>query len=252
MGDDLRRPDDRARRSIPRATPVPRRRVARCSSGVTALAGGGLGTILEGCAGPPVPVRAGHRPGHPRPGHAGRGPVHRGPGRHGDGRVHLAGQEGLRRDHRLRPALHARPVLLPLGPDRARFLCDCHDGQFALDGTVLAGKPPRPPWSSRSTSPAAVVEVDVPGNFETPKESLPGVAGRASRAVRPLAYASARAMGAGGYRIPRCASAPPCIALLSPDGWERDPRARDDCRRSVSLIPPAKEYRCHSCPGSRP
>ena len=29
-------------------------------------------------------------------------------------------------------------------PDEGRFVCACHEGAFALDGTVLEGPPPRP------------------------------------------------------------------------------------------------------------
>lgn len=29
-------------------------------------------------------------------------------------------------------------------PDRQRFICPCHEGEFAPDGTVLAGPPPAP------------------------------------------------------------------------------------------------------------
>jgi Rieske Fe-S protein len=54
-----------------------------------------------------------------------------------------------------------------------RFKCACHDGQFALDGAVLAGPPPRPlnRWPNRVVGDT--IEVDVPANFEAPKESLP-------------------------------------------------------------------------------
>jgi nitrite reductase/ring-hydroxylating ferredoxin subunit len=53
-----------------------------------------------------------------------------------------------------------------------RFNCACHDGRFALDGAVLAGPPPRPldRWPVRET--ATGIELDVPGNFVTPRESL--------------------------------------------------------------------------------
>ena len=54
-----------------------------------------------------------------------------------------------------------------------RFPCGCHNGQFALDGTVLAGPPPRPLGRFPVRQVGNVIEVDVPGDFRTPKESLP-------------------------------------------------------------------------------
>ncbi len=54
----------------------------------------------------------------------------------------------------------------------SRFKCNCHGGQFALDGTVLAGPPPKPLNKFPVTQTGSVVTVSVPGDFATPKESL--------------------------------------------------------------------------------
>ncbi len=54
----------------------------------------------------------------------------------------------------------------------AKFKCNCHGGEFALDGTVLAGPPPRPLNRFPVKDMGAVVTVEVPGDFVAPKESL--------------------------------------------------------------------------------
>jgi Rieske Fe-S protein len=54
-----------------------------------------------------------------------------------------------------------------------RFKCNCHGGQFALDGKVLTGPPPRPLNRFPLTDTGGVLTVDVPGDFVAPKESLP-------------------------------------------------------------------------------
>jgi Rieske Fe-S protein len=56
--------------------------------------------------------------------------------------------------------------------DARRFKCQCHDGSFALDGTVLAGPPPRPLDRFPARVIGDVIELDVPASFVTPKESL--------------------------------------------------------------------------------
>ena len=53
-----------------------------------------------------------------------------------------------------------------------KFKCNCHGGEFALDGSVLAGPPPRPLNRLPVHDSAGVVTVDVPGDFVTPHESL--------------------------------------------------------------------------------
>jgi len=56
--------------------------------------------------------------------------------------------------------------------DAARFLCTCHGGEFAPDGTVLAGPPQRPLAKFPVNTVGAVLSVGVPGDFATPKESV--------------------------------------------------------------------------------
>jgi Rieske Fe-S protein len=53
-----------------------------------------------------------------------------------------------------------------------RFKCNCHGGEFALDGTVLAGPPPKPLSKLSIKDTGGVVTVEVPGDFVTPRESL--------------------------------------------------------------------------------
>ncbi|MFN8630578.1 MAG: Rieske 2Fe-2S domain-containing protein [Chloroflexota bacterium] len=51
--------------------------------------------------------------------------------------------------------------------------CNCHGGEYALDGTVLAGPPPKPLVKFALKDTGGVVTVDVPGDFVAPRESLP-------------------------------------------------------------------------------
>jgi Rieske Fe-S protein len=53
-----------------------------------------------------------------------------------------------------------------------KFKCNCHGGEFAKDGTVLAGPPPKPLNKFPLTSSGGVVTVSVPGDFAVPRESL--------------------------------------------------------------------------------
>jgi cytochrome b6-f complex iron-sulfur subunit len=175
MGDDIRRAATAPATTPafdPRATPVPRRRVLLLI-GVTALAGASLATILEGCAGPPVPVELDIDPDTIVPGTPVEVPF----------TVDLGGNavagsawlvkkssgEIIAFDPRCTHALCG----YAWDGGVSRFLCKCHDGQFALDGTVLSGKPPKPLLELPVHVTGAVVEVDVPSNFQTPKESLP-------------------------------------------------------------------------------
>ena len=50
-----------------------------------------------------------------------------------------------------------------------RFACLCHEGFFALDGSVVSGPPPRPldRFSVRQTDGA--IELEVPADFSTPR-----------------------------------------------------------------------------------
>ena len=53
-----------------------------------------------------------------------------------------------------------------------KFRCNCHGGEFALDGTVISGPPPKPLNKFTLTDTGGVVTVDVPGDFIAPRESL--------------------------------------------------------------------------------
>lgn len=158
----------------PHATPVPRRRVLLLIGLGSLAASGGLGAILAGCAGPPVPVELDVNPDDLVPGTptevrftvtiAGRA---------------LAGSAWLVKRKTDGEIIAFDPrcthALCTYGwnQDAARFMCHCHDGQFALDGTVLAGKPTRPLDRFPVHVTGATIEVDVPASFETPRESLP-------------------------------------------------------------------------------
>jgi len=53
-----------------------------------------------------------------------------------------------------------------------KFECYCHEGTFALDGSVLGGPPPRPLRTFPLRLVGDVIELDVPGDFRTPSRSL--------------------------------------------------------------------------------
>jgi Rieske Fe-S protein len=156
----------------PRATPVPRRRVL-VLIGLSALAAGSLGTVLEGCAGPPVPVELDIDPDTLVPGVPTEVPFTVQLGSKAViGSAWLVKRSSgdiIAYDPRCTHGLCSYAWDGGVG----RFLCRCHDGQFALDGTVLAGKPAKPLVQLPVRITGGTVEVDVPGNFETPKESLP-------------------------------------------------------------------------------
>jgi succinate dehydrogenase / fumarate reductase, iron-sulfur subunit len=56
-------------------------------------------------------------------------------------------------------------------PDSRQFDCLCHQAAFAVDGTVLYGPPPRPldRWALRETD--GVLEVEVTGSIEPPRDA---------------------------------------------------------------------------------
>jgi Rieske Fe-S protein len=56
--------------------------------------------------------------------------------------------------------------------DASRFNCNCHGGEFALDGTVLAGPPPRPLRTFPITVTGNVLTIEVPADFQAPRASL--------------------------------------------------------------------------------
>ena len=53
-----------------------------------------------------------------------------------------------------------------------KFKCNCHGGEFALDGTVISGPPPKPLNKFTVKDTGGVVTVDVAGDFIAPRESL--------------------------------------------------------------------------------
>jgi cytochrome b6-f complex iron-sulfur subunit len=142
--------------------------------GASALAAGSLGTLLEGCASPPVPVELDIDPDTLVPGTptAVEFTVTMG-GKEVTSSIWLVKRAGndsiIAYDPRCTHGLCSYGWL----PDAGRFTCHCHDGQFALDGTVLSGKPTKPLVQLPVRMTGNVIEVDVPGDFDTPRESLP-------------------------------------------------------------------------------
>ena len=173
MGDQHRRPDP-GPAFDPLTTPLPRRRMlVLMGAGTTLAATGGLGALLAACKAPPVTVQLDVDPaklvaGTPREVlftlQVGESTI--------DGStwiVKKATGDLVAFDPRCTHGL----CRYRWSDEGGRFKCGCHDGQFALDGTVLAGPPPRPLGQFPVREVGGVIEVDVPGDFETPKESLP-------------------------------------------------------------------------------
>jgi cytochrome b6-f complex iron-sulfur subunit len=159
----------------PAATPVPRRRVL-VVLGTTAGAlafGSGLGALLAACAGPPVTVVLDFDPATLEPGTPVEVPFTVTLGSSAvEGSVWFvrkASGELVAFDPRCTHGV----CFYRWSPSAARFLCGCHDGQFALDGAVLAGLPSRPLDRFPVREVGTGVEIDVPGDFQTPRESLP-------------------------------------------------------------------------------
>ncbi len=53
--------------------------------------------------------------------------------------------------------------------DQARFACLCHEGFFALDGSVISGPPPRPLDRFGVRETGGRLELEVPASFSTPR-----------------------------------------------------------------------------------
>jgi nitrite reductase/ring-hydroxylating ferredoxin subunit len=174
MGDHETEPRPTTQRAFdPHTTPVPRRRMLVLMSAGAIAAGGGLGVILQACAGPPVTVALDVNPDDLVPGTPTEVPFTL-----DTGSSTVAGSTWLVKkvsgeitafDPRCTHGL----CRYNWSPDGARFKCQCHDGQFALDGAVLAGPPPKPLNQFPVRLVGDVIEVDVPSDFQTPKESLP-------------------------------------------------------------------------------
>ncbi len=171
MGEPSRRPDRPA--FDPRATPVPRRRMLLLMGAGALAAGGGLGVLLEACAAPPVTVTLDVDLDALVPGTPVEVPFTLVSGTTSvpgsTWLVKKASGEVTAFDPRCTHGL----CRYRWATDGARFKCGCHDGQFALDGAVLAGPPPRPLRQFPVRLVGDLIEVDVPGDFQTPKESLP-------------------------------------------------------------------------------
>jgi Rieske Fe-S protein len=172
MGDQ-RRPAEITPAFDPRATPLPRRHMLVLMGAGTLAATGGLGALLAACKAPAATVRLDVDPAILVPGTpsevlftiaSGTGTV--------DGSTWLVKQASgdlVAFDPRCTHGL----CRYRWSADAYRFKCGCHDGQFALDGAVLAGPPPRPLGQFPVRVVGGVIEVDVPGDFTPPKESLP-------------------------------------------------------------------------------
>jgi menaquinol-cytochrome c reductase iron-sulfur subunit len=52
-----------------------------------------------------------------------------------------------------------------------QFLCPCHPGVFAIDGSVVSGPPPRPLDRFPARVTGSAIQIDVPGTFATPRAS---------------------------------------------------------------------------------
>ena len=187
MGNTTRRPDE-GPAFDPRSTPVPRRSMLILMGAGAVVASGGLGAVLAACSGPPQTVTLDFDPATLVPGTPQEVPftVVASNGERIPGSTWLpAHRRG--RPRRVRPALHPRPVPLQLdGPAKPKFECQCHEGEFALDGTVLAGGAAAAAAGRVSRCPRlpAGHRGGVPSDFETPKESLPATVARAGRRLR--------------------------------------------------------------------
>ncbi len=154
----------------PRATPIPRRSMLLLL-GAGALGAASLGALLEGCASPPVTIAltvdvnslaVGTPSEVPFTMTTGSGAV-----QGSTWVVKRASGDLVAFDPR---CTHAS-CRYDWAPDTGRFQCGCHDGRFALDGTVLAGPPPRALDRFPVRETATGIEIDVPGSFAAPRAS---------------------------------------------------------------------------------
>jgi Rieske Fe-S protein len=156
----------------PRTTPVPRRRVLVLMGAGALAAGGGLGVLLEACAGPPIPVKLDVDPASLAPETPTEVPFTLTTGGSTvQGSTWLVRQTNgdiVAFDPRCTHALCS----YAWSDEDDEFLCHCHDGAFAIDGRVLRGPPPRALDRLPLRLEGDVIEVDVPSGFRTPRESL--------------------------------------------------------------------------------
>ena len=230
------RPPARRRATPPSIRARPRCRAAACSCSwapARSPPAGGLGRSSQACAGPPVTVALDFDPDASFPGPPPRSRSRSPPASSTvDGSTWLV-KKVSGEHHRLRPALHARPVPLPLVHEGARFKC---------------GLPRRPVRAGRDGArrPAAAAAGPVPGPRGGRRDSrwtCPATSRRRRSPSRPDRDLRPVRPTCAGRRIqiPRCMHATPCISLLSLDGWEGAPaHARIAIGRSVRN-PPAVE-----------
>jgi cytochrome b6-f complex iron-sulfur subunit len=173
MGNTSRRPDQGAAFDA-RSTPVPRRSMLILMGAGAVVASGGLGAVLAACAGPPQTVTLDFDPATLVPGTPQEVPFtvtvsngERIPG--STWLLRTAEGDLVAYDPRCTHGL----CRYNWTAAKSIFECQCHEGEFALDGTVLAGAPPRPLVRFPVRELPTGIEVDVPSDFETPKESLP-------------------------------------------------------------------------------
>lgn len=158
----------------PRVTPVPRRRVLLAMGvGAGALAaGGGLTVLLEGCSGPPVTVTLNFDPAALVIGTPVEVPFTLVTGDSSIPAsawlVKSAAGEIVAFDPRCTHALCSYEWLATAD----HFKCHCHEGTFALDGKVLSGPPPHALDRLPLRVTGNAIELDVPSNFVTPRESI--------------------------------------------------------------------------------
>lgn len=170
---DERRPVTTGPAFDPGETPIPRRRVLLLMGAGALAAGGGLGVLLEACsAGPPITVQLTFDTSTLVVGTPTEVPFTLTEGsqaisastwlvRNADGSI-------VAFDPRCTHAL----CKYSWAADEAHFKCHCHAGVFGLDGKVLSGPPPRAIDRFPARVTGTALELDVPGNFATPRESL--------------------------------------------------------------------------------
>ena len=169
---DERRPTTGVDRFDPRETPVPRRRVLLLMGAGALAAGGGLGVLLEACAGPPITVTVSFDTSTLVPGTPTEVPF---TVTEGSTPVSASAWLVKRNDGSIvafDPRCTHALCRYTWAGDVDRFKCKCHDGAYALDGTVLAGPPPRALDRFPLRVTGTVMELDVPSTFATPRESL--------------------------------------------------------------------------------
>ncbi len=172
MANAHHRPDCPEPAFDPRETPLPRRRVLLLMGAGALAGGGGLGVLLEACSAPPVTVTVDFDPSTLVVGAPTRVEFTLASGGSSVDAsawlVRKASGEVTAFDPR---CTHALCAYRWEAADH-RFGCYCHEGSFALDGTVLAGPPPRPLDRFPLREVGHVIELDVPGDFRTPRQSL--------------------------------------------------------------------------------